>query len=141
MKMDWWEELSSDEKSDFVAYLRKASKIKNLPGPMLEDQQRLRELIIPTMDPAQGDGYIPEEMDSVRNLGQRWKMTNHMLAAEVRRLYNKMLMPISAVHAGRIVGRSPSTLRRWARTGKIHADVDARGHWSFTRQALIDHLR
>jgi hypothetical protein len=31
-------------------------------------------------------------------------------------------------------------MRRWAREGIIHADVNDRGQWSFTREVLIDCL-
>jgi len=136
MEMTWWGTTPSDRQRDFVSYLTKASQINDLPPAMVEDQKRLRELIIPTLE--QGDGWIPEDLDNVRNLAQRWDMTNHQLAAEIRRLWERMTEQLSAAKAGRIVDRSASTMCRWARDKVIYAGVNAKGHWYFTREVLID---
>lgn len=141
MEMNWWNEIPSDRQSDFIAYLHKAAKIESVPVAMLMDQEKLKELIIPTMEPDKGNGWIPEDMDRVRELGQRWGMTNHNLSTAIKRLWDRMNEPLSAVRAAKIIGRSASTLRRWARTDKIHANINAKGHWSFTREILIDHIK
>ena len=54
MQMTWWETIPSDRKSDFIAYLKKAARIKGLPAPLIEDQERLELLIIPILE--KGDG-------------------------------------------------------------------------------------
>ena len=138
MQMILWEKLPSDRRSDFIAYLKKASQIENLPSAMLEDRKRLKELVVPILE--QGEGWIPEDLDNVRNLAMCWKITNYQLVNLIIRLWERMNEPLSAAKAGRIVKRSAGTMRRWARQGRIHADVDKKGHWTFTREVLIDHI-
>jgi hypothetical protein len=133
------QETSSDRQSDFITYLKKVSKLKDsLPPLMLEDQKKIRDLILPILE--DNDGQIAEDKDSISELAQRWQMTNLDLVAKINDLWQRMIMPLSAEIAGKIVKRSAGTMRRWAREGIIHADVNDRGQWSFTREVLIDCL-
>lgn len=137
--MTWWETLPDDRKRDFISYLRKICQLDLHDNPRLAShKEMISNLIIPTLE--QGDGWIPEDMDHVLNLAQRWDITNFQLAQIIDKLWRRMTTPLSAQAAGRIVKRSASTMRRWARQGHIHAQVSRTGHWTFTREILIDHL-
>ncbi len=99
----------------------------------------IRDLIIPTL--TEGEGHIPEDMTRVLDLAQRWDITNGQLADTIYQLYKNMIKPLNAKEAGKLIGRTANTLRRWAREGKIQARINERGHWVFCREHLINHIR
>lgn len=138
MQVTIWQTMEADRRLKFIAYLKKASELKDLPPQLMEDQERLKLLIIPILE--NGDGLIPEDEDSLMNLGQRWQMTNDQLAEKITKLWQRMTEPLSAEKAGKIVKRSAGTMRKYAGKEIIHADINRKGQWRFTREVLIDHL-
>lgn len=137
--MTWWQSLPSDRQRDFIAYLKKTSQLTIFDNPrQVRQKEMIRDLILPTLE--EGQGFIPEELSQVSYLAQAWDMTNYQLAETIYRLWQKMTQRLSAKQASTLVKRSPGTLRRWAREGRVHASVNRRGHWTFTREVLIDHV-
>jgi len=140
MILTLWENMSSDNRRDFIAYLNKICHLRWYDNPKQQRQKEvIRDLIIPTL--VEGDGWIPEDMDRIQDLAQRWDMTNGQLIDRITQLWRNMHTPLDAKQAGKLIRKTAGTLRRWARQEKIPARVDKRGHWIFSREFLVDHMR
>lgn len=136
MEMDWYEKV--DQKR-FIVYLEKVSKLKKYSGPKARRQKEMiRDLILPTL--REGQGWIPEELSQVEAMLKRWRINNWELANIIKQHWELMSKPLTATEAAKLMKLSPGTLRRWARNEVVHADIDEKGHWSFTREVLIDRL-
>ena len=136
MEMIWYEKI---DKKRFIAYLEKVSSLKKFSSKKAQRQKEMiRHLILPTL--REGQGWIPEELGQVEALAKNWGLTNWDLSNIIHQHWKLMTKPLTATEAAKLMKLSPGTLRRWARDKVVHADIDEKGHWSFTREVLIDRL-
>lgn len=139
MEMTWYKEKPSDTQNRFMDYLEKVSRLKKYSGPKAQRKKEIiRDLILPTL--RDGKGWIPEELSQVEAMAKKWGLTNWDLAETIHQYWKMMNKPLTATEAAKLMRLSPGTLRRWARDNVVHADVDKKGHWSFTREVLIDRM-
>lgn len=136
MEMTWYSEVNQKR---FFAYLEKVSKLKKFNSQKARRQKEMiRDLILPTL--REGQGWIPEELSQVEAMLKRWGINNWQLADIIHQHWKLMNKPLTAKEAAKIMRLSPGTLRRWARDEVVRANTDEKGHWSFTREFLIDCL-
>lgn len=136
MEMIWYTEV--DQKR-FISYLEKVSKLKKYSGPKAQRKKEIiRDLILPIL--REGQGWIPEELSQVEALTKNWGLTNWQLANIIHQHWKLMNKPMTATEAAKLMKLSPGTLRRWARDNVVRSDIDKKGHWSFTREVLIDRI-
>ena len=135
---DWWEGLASDQRSDFLEYLRKVIKLKSFSGKKAAKKKRLiSEVIIPTLD---AGGYMPQSHEFISLLRNDWKMDPISLFTYIKDLFKHMTEALSTTEASKLVHKSTRTLQRWAKEGKVPADQNQWGYYKLTRQVLIDHM-
>ncbi|MBT6691565.1 hypothetical protein HOB10_04500 [Candidatus Parcubacteria bacterium] len=135
MKIDWYIKLAADRQRDFQAYLEKRQKpIMFEKSPKIREREFINQVILPIL---RAEGEFNEHNMEVA-LGQRWSMSISQLLDKIWQLWLEMTSHWHIQKVAKLFKKDASTIRRWARSGRLFGEKNHRGHWYFTHEVLID---
>ena len=137
MKIDWYVDLTSDRQCDFRTYLEKRQRPQMFEKPLqARERELIQQVILPIL---KAEGEFNEYNMEV-NLGQRWSMNISKLLEKIWVLWLEMTGHWNVRKVAKLLKRDPSTIRRWARSGRLFGQKNHREHWYFTHEVLIDYV-
>ena len=136
MKIDWYVDLASDRQRDFQRYLEKRQRPQMFEKPtQAREREFIQQVILPIL---RAEGEFNEHNMEVA-LGQRWSIGISKLLEKTWMLWLEMTSHWGIRKTAKFLKRDTSTIRRWARAGRLFGQKNNYGHWYFTHEVLIDH--
>jgi len=131
MKIKFLDGLSYDQLSEFKSFLGSLYPPTFLDAPERE-RRIVNDVLLPIL--TDGEGEIPETPDFAA-LCQKLVISQHQITNIMWQYYCRSTRPLGTRDAAKIMGRSPSTLRRLASRKVVPARMQ-NGRWVFRAEDL-----